>query len=302
LPRCLGLPAGGRCSPAFTLIELIVVVTVIIVILAIAVPGLSAMNAESRLTTAQQTINGALTQAYHLAWANRSLAALRLVPAEWDVQPDNAAAGKAGRQSLAIYSYVGTNVSETVSGFTIGPKEYFQRAKEFNSILMPEDVWAAPLEALSRYGNLAHSDGTVDLPFDLGPAFVLDGVLNQFRFNADRRNGDGTDFLNADDFLIVCDSQNGVRGTIPAPYALRAFVPNLGGSWGYEALDNGAPPGGNYQRYAFSGVVTYRREPFAQLGTAATGIQRQTLLREAGRAFLAHRYGGGLVPGLQRPQ
>jgi type II secretory pathway pseudopilin PulG len=298
-----------RLRSAFTIIELIVVVTVIIVILAIAVPGLSAMNAEARLTAAQQVINGALTQAYHLAWANRSLAALRLLPAEWDVQPDNAAAGRTGRQSLAIYSYVGTNVQENTSGggFTIGPKEYFQRAKEFNSALMPEDVWAAPLEALSVDSVNLTSSTTPGFGFAYSPfgsSFVLDGQIGWFAFDANRLDNDtesGT-FLNADDFLLVCDAQTGLRTATPTPYLLRANVPaDHAAQWGPEPSPD-LQHGPAYQRYSFSGVVTYRREPFAQLGTAATGIQRQTLLRESGRAFLAHRYGGGLVPGLQRPQ
>ena len=293
----------------FTIVELIVVVTVIVLILAFAVPGISAMNAEARLTTAQQTIHSAMTQAYNLALANRTPAALRLLPAEWDVQPDSQAAGRECRQALSIYTYVGTNVSESGSNFVLGPKEYFQRAKEFNSSLMPEDIWAAPLEALAPGGTLAHSDGTIEwLDAANWRDFWLTGRTDapKFAFDADKYSvNSDPNFLGADDFLIVCDPRTGLWSGMARPVLLKAYAPP-DRDW-YDIPEATPDPnsvvGPPYQRYSFTGVVTYRREAFATLaGTTNLAQARQDLLRQSGRAYAVQRFGGGLVPVLQRPQ
>jgi hypothetical protein len=122
------------------------VITVIVIVLALAVPGLATLNAEMRQTAAHQTLHSVTTRAYHLALANRALTAVRLFPGEWDVQEKPGAAG--GRQHLAIYQYVGATSSEDASRVEFG--EYFQKAAELESVRMPEDTWAAPLEALTR--------------------------------------------------------------------------------------------------------------------------------------------------------
>ncbi len=279
---------------------MILVVTVIVLVLAIAVPGLSAMNAEARLTAAQQTVQGMTTQAYNLALANRSMTAVRFFPSEWDTA-DPTQRSSAGRQHLAIYSYVGTMRDDGSLSFG----ERFERANDLSSAVMPEDVWAAPLEALATY-QVKLSDTNYD---SLGADFVLNGTANLFKFNADSATSSEPGvFLNADDFLIVCDPQTGIRTAMPAPFRMRAYVPKYSdGSWGYDADTSSTDPTDKtawYQRYSFSGVVTYRREPFLSLpgGAAAAGADRQAYLRETGRPFLVHRFSGGLLPALQRPQ
>jgi prepilin-type N-terminal cleavage/methylation domain-containing protein len=290
------VPAG------FTLVELIVVVTVIAIILVIAVPGLSVLNADARLTSAQQTINGVTTRAYSLALADRTMTAVRIFPGIWDVTGDSQAQAPADRQHLAIYRYVGITAREKPGSpgqFEIALSEYFERVRELESMRMPEDVWAAPLEALQTNGTLRHTDGTTTTYDQLGWKFVLDGKIGQFRYNADRKVGDGTDFLNADDFLIVCDPQSGVRSGSPAPFRLRAYAHDLQYEVDADPRDPNRHP---YQRYSFSGVVAYPREPFVSLGVAAGGDVRQDFLREKGRALMAHRFSGALFSGLQRPQ
>ena len=303
VPTCL-----RAFRPAFTLVELIVVVTVIILILAVAVPGLSAMNAEARLTSAQQTISGVTTRAFYLAMADRTMTAVRFFPGEWDVA-DKESQAPGGRQHLAIYSYVGKTSQELPPGsgnFFVSFGEYFERAKDLASVAMPDDVWAAPLEALSSQpAALLGPNGWSQYYRSIGQDFVLDGQRGMFAFNAERASGnsDSGSFLNADDFLIVCDPETGARRGMPTPFHLRAYVPKDG--WRIDADTSDTNPADArhwYQRYAFSGVVIYRREPFVALGAAASGYDRQQYLQTAGRPYLVHRFSGGLTPGKQAPQ
>jgi type II secretory pathway pseudopilin PulG len=286
------------CLRAFTIVELIVVVTVIVLILAVAVPGLSAMNAQARLVSAQQLINGVTTRAYFLSLADRAMTAVRFFPGAWDTIDKTEKQAPGGRQHLAIYSYIGTTVQENASGaFTVQFGEYFQRTKNMNSVVMPEDVWAAPIEALSS-ASVSLPGGPYN-PF--GPNFVLSGTAGQFAFNAERVSGsDGGGFLNADDFLIVCDPDTGVRTGTPQPYRVRAYVPKYSGSYPtYENFENQGP--GDpvaYQRYSFGGLITYRREAFA---VCRTGQECQDYLRYEGRPFMVHRFSGGLLSGAGRP-
>jgi prepilin-type N-terminal cleavage/methylation domain-containing protein len=294
------LPACPR--PAFTLIELLVVISVIVLVLAIAMPGLSAMNRDMRLTAAQQSINGALTTAYYHALADRSLTAVRFFPGAWDApDPESNAPSATGRQHMAIYSYVGSTVKEEPAGsgnFKVAFGEYFERTRDTSSVALPEEIWVAPLEAISRQAVELNPNAQYD---DFGPEFVLDGKLGEFRYNVDRgESSHGRDFLNADDFLIVCDPQTGVQTSVPRAYRMNAYSPS-------ERIEVSEDPGGNgtaawyFKRYSFSGVVTYRREALVALGATARGIDRYDLLQEDGRPFLVHRFSGALLPGLQRP-
>ena len=295
-------------QPAFTIVELIVVVTVIVLILAIAVPGLSAMNAQARLISAQQLINGVTTRAYFLALANRAMTAVRFFPGEWDTIDPSAKQVPVGRQHMAIFNYVGTTLRENPPGsgnFSIQLGEYLERVKNVNSVLLPDDVWVAPVEALQATGNIALSTGAATsynggAGANLGRDFVLAGQGGQFAFNADPTYCGN--FTNADDFLIVCDPDTGVRTGTPQPYHLRAYVPKMGNAWGYEADFSGNDSNDRtawYQRYNFSGLITYRREPFVAVGSDTS--KRQEYLRDEGRAFMVHRFSGGLVAGAGRP-
>ena len=282
----------------FTLIELIVVITVIVLILALAVPGLSEMSAQARLTSAKQAVNGVMTRAYYQALADMNMTAVRFFPGQWDAADESWKGSSSDRQHMAIYSYAGTSEREDGNDLYIEYDERFQRTPDVRSVRLPRDVWVAPLEALSR--DAMTLGRTTYNPF--GSRFVLDGEVDRFAFNADRGNSgsDGGRFLNADDFLIVCDPQTGIQAGVPRAFKLRAFVPEMGGAWGYDAEGDGvARP---YQRYSFSGVVVYRREPFAALGVDASGEERQGWLRETGRPYMAHRFSGGLMAGAQRPE
>ncbi len=297
-PACsLRRPVGA----GFTIVELVIVIAVIALILIIAVPGLSAMNADARLTGARQTINGVTTQAYYLALANRTMTAVRFFPGRWDTTADRTALNT-GRQHMAVYLYAGQTVRERQGGFEVALGEYFVRAPGLESVALPEDVWAAPLESLQAAGLLRHTDGRTTNYAQLGRDFVLSGTLNQFRYNADRNPGlgstDGGDFLTADDFLIVCDPETGVRAGPPRPYRLRAYAP----ACGYEV--DADPNSANlpHQRYSAGGLVVYRREAFVALGSSADGQVRQDYLRTRGRPYLVHRFSGGLLSGTQSPQ
>ena len=199
--------AASRSLPAFTLVELIVVITVIVLVLAIAVPGLSALNAQARLVSAQQIVNGLMTRAYYLALADRTMTAVRFFPGDWDSADTVVKHSTAGVQNMAVYSYVGTTARENPPGsgtFQVTLGEYFERTKDVASVALPDDVWAAPLESLRRSGQIGRSDGTSKFYTGNGSdtvaqQFVLNGQMGQFRYNADRwaTPTDGTDFLNA---------------------------------------------------------------------------------------------------------
>ncbi len=271
-------------------------ITVIVIILALAVPGLATLNAEMRQTAAHQTLHSVTTRAYHLAQASRTLTAVRLFPGEWDVSEKPGAAG--GRQHLAIYEYVGATSSEDATRVEFG--EYFQKARELESVKMPEDTWAAPLEALST------DPMTIEYtPYaSLGRDFVLPGDFGAFSVSADPRYAT-SDFLKADDFLLVCDPETGIRTGIPTACHLRAYNPLRGLEMSTAAPGKPLDERYWYTRYSFSGVVTYRREPFAALQNLPGGNEeqlRQEYLRQNGRAYLTHRFSGGLMPGAQRPQ
>ncbi|MCK4341272.1 MAG: prepilin-type N-terminal cleavage/methylation domain-containing protein [Phycisphaerae bacterium] len=289
----------------FTLVELIVVMTVIVLILALAVPGLSSMNAEARMTAAVQTVNGMMTQAYYLSVAESTMTAVRFVPSEWEVADDEGGSA-VGRQRVAVYKYVGTTDQDDGSGgFNVEYREYFKPAEGFSSVELPTNVWVAPLEALSDESvTLKREDpfGTYEISYnDFGPDCILDGEIGQFEYDALLGNGGGdqdAEFLNADDFLIVFDPQRGgLRSGLPKPFRLRAYSPTPPDGCGYET--DGEEFNEYYQRYNFSGVIFYRREPFVALGTGAAGWDRQDYLRGSGRPYLAQRYSGGLLSGMQ---
>jgi len=299
--RAAAAPCRAPCARwAFTIVELIVVVAVIALILVIAVPGLSALNADARLTGARQTINGVTTQAYYLALANRTMTAVRFFPGRWDTAKDRTALDTE-RQHMAVYVYAGQTVRENQGNFEVALGEYFVRAPGLESVAMPDDVWAAPLESLQAAGLLRHTNGTATSYAQLGSGFILNGTVNRFRYNADREPGqgyqtDGNDFLTADDFLIICDPATGVRAGPPQPFRLRAYAP----ACGYEVDQAPNNPALYHQRYSAGGLVVYRREAFVALGPDADGQVRQDYLRARGRPYLVHRFSGGLLPGVQR--
>jgi hypothetical protein len=275
-----------------------VVIGVIVLILALAVPGLSVMNAEARMTAATQTVNGTLTRAFYLAVSDVNMTAVRFLPANWDVDPN--ALDSAGRQHLAIYSYTGLAYDpDFLGGGKLRYEDYLIRHEGTESIALPADVWAAPLEALSDdVVQLVHeAPGTqgsylMNPPYRLGQQFVLTGQIGTFNVDAGDMSPASGRLLNADDFLIVIDPKSGVQARPLRPFRMRAFNPVVG----YDVDD--APPNNPsvyFQRYGFGGVVMYRRQPFVALGVNAAGRDRQAYLQQEGRPFVAQRYNASLT-------
>ncbi len=302
-------PTGRHAS--FTLVELIVVMTVIILVLALALPGLSGMNADARMTSAVQSISGMLQRAYYLSVAENTMTAVRFLPAEWDVSEDETP-GKVGRQRVAVYRYVGTTQGDPDDVTAVKFDEYFERVADIPSVELPKNVWAAPLEALSeesiRIGNPQLGNPQTFFPF--GAAFVLNGRIGPFAHDADTHGvyaNDGWDsgqfsegglFFQADDFMMVFDPQSGMLQGMPRPHKMKAYSPTR--EFEVTSAFN-AETTRPYQRFNFTGVVLYNREAFTALGANVDGEARQSLLQQMGRPYLAHRFSGGLLSGAQAP-
>jgi type II secretory pathway pseudopilin PulG len=264
-------------SYGFTIVELVVVVIIITLVLALVIPGLSAMATESRYSAATQTIRSAVTRAHVASQADRNMVALRFVPDEWDTQADAEQKPPQGRQHMVTYAYRTTTDVEVSGGFEVQYQERFERREDSKSVALPTDIWAAPVEALSR--TTAVRNG------------VLEGTIGQFELDPTR-----TAFLPADDFLIVFDPQTGLQG------AVRAASPNDWTRYPLLATDFTATPfreRPDVRRFNFAGVVLYRREPFTALGRDAAPDDREPVLRRFGRPYFVHRSGGGLVTGLE---
>ncbi|MBU0637945.1 MAG: hypothetical protein KKB50_03705 [Planctomycetes bacterium] len=272
-----------RPSPAFTIVELIVVITVIVIILAIAIPGLSAMTAEARFSAAQQSINGVLTRAHITALADMSITAVRFMPGRWD-RVERMESQEAGDEQHAVtYKYVCSTDQFSGSNVNVAFSERFERLKGSAPLRLSSSTWVAPVEALATETTslVGHAS-----PYgNFGADFVLAGVPQTFKRDA----GDPS-FFNADDFLIVFDPRTGVRG---APEKSQLVGADLEGPGNVVESTN-------IQRYNFSGIVIYKREPFLEVAGSANGADRQLALRRFGRPFFVHRHSGALVMGVQR--
>lgn len=273
-----GANAVGR-RPAFTIVELAIVITLVVIVLALAVPSLSAMNAEARLTSATQTISATLRRAYFLAVGDVNMSAVRFLPAEWSAQSEGGNAVNADRQHMMIYRYAGkTYDPQAPDADVVNYQEYFEPREGVEPVALPEGVWVAPLEALENGIN--------------GQRW-LTGTFGEFAVDAEAAGAGG--FVDADDFLIVIDPHTGVRMGAPQAFPLRSYAPHVG----YEIHANPGD-GKPFQRYSFSGVVVYRRDALVSVG--ANPAERQAFLQDEGRAFMVHRYSGGLMEGLGRPE
>lgn len=300
-----------RPHAGFTIVELVVVITVIALLLAIVIPGLSAISSESRFSSAVQQLNGTVTRAYYYAVGDGRMTALRFVRGDWDQDPSAEQQLPRGRMHVVTMSYTGTTAANPEQPENIEFGEYFERRPDTESQILPDDIWAAPLAAQdAQPGRYYYSDANGEIfptpatVNNLGRDFVLKAqpaaTLGQpFLLNAGESQG--LRFAHADDFLIVFDPASGLRTGLPAPMPLKAYDPVAG----YErAVSDGFPPI-PFQRYSFSGIVVYRRDPFLALNdlsqTVRAGAQQDHLRRE-GRPFLVHPFGGGLVMGSQYGQ
>ncbi len=245
-------PRGAR---AFTLTELLVVISIIVIILSVAVPALSSISRQSRENASAQLLNVMVTRAFYTAIATRSQAAVRFVPGAWDFEESRDRQNPAGRQHMAIFRLA----SSTENPVSKGPQFYerFVRLEKSESVPLPENVWAAPIEALSRAPvrpACACWDGS-QLPDNWRTVpnegeYILTGRpgigSNGFALSETfcwrecrvRTSSLGPtiatappssysiegDFLNADDFMIVVDANAGVLPKF-AEYPLFAFDP-----------------------------------------------------------------------------
>jgi prepilin-type N-terminal cleavage/methylation domain-containing protein len=314
-----------RSKIAFTLIELLVVLAVIGLVLALAMPALTSMNTEARLTNAVQTIKGQVTRAYFNGVADGTLTAVRFMPAQWD-DGDKGKTGAVGKQRMVLYRWTSTTIdANDPLAQRVGFDEYFTRVPNAPAVDLPDDVWVAPLEALSNEPATLKPDPellggsfgapqpwTYPSPPGFGAGFVLDGTVGKFRYDANRCNRpemDGADFLNADDFMLVFEPKAGLRTGTPQAYRMQAYAaPDIVQNR-YESISDptyAASPPRSYRRYGFSGLVIYPRSQLTVLGPTATGgLRKQTLddllKRGDARPYLVQRFGGGLLYGGAQP-
>lgn len=269
--------------------------SVIVLLLAVAVPSLSAMNADARLRNTKQTIDNALTRAYYLSVAERCMTAVRFMPTQWtdDADSDANATGATGQQ-IVIYRYTSTDSADPNNPELVRYAEFFQRAAGIGTLELPEGVWVAPVEALSNQ-QVTYYDNGVSEPYNLDE-LMLTGNIGEFYYNPVPHDTNGGDWnaLVADDFLIVFDPETGLVRGAPEPYRIKAYSPIE--KFETHAENPSLPDTQQvpFQRYGCAGVIVYQREQFEALGTSANYEDRQSLLRREGAAFLAQPNGGGL--------
>lgn len=295
-----------------------VVMGIIILVLAFGIPAFNNISIQSRQSAAVQILNGVCTRAYSAAISNKSLTAVRLLPASWDQDP-SAGSGLASDlskyQKAITYRWVSsyedpTNPTGTGNVTRSVVDERFERMIDGPEGLLPSDTWAAPVEALDakspilRNGvNLGDAtlSGRINTP--LNPSFALDP------------NGAGETFFDADDFLIVFDPKSGlVSNQGQQLWRMRGLdVDPNHAPWGYDSSKK-APKEtcGNwssglgafspaFQRFNYTGVVIYRREPLVAVGTSesVTPEARRGVLERHGKSYFVNRSGGTLMAGNQ---
>ena len=294
-----GPPTGklrGSTPPrrAFTVVELAVVIGIIVLLVALAVPAFNSMSVQSRHASAVQSINGILTRTHIAAIGERSMMAVRFGPAAWDLDQTAEGAADKNRQVAVTYRYM-TSVEEPFNPGNVYYDERFVRREESQPIRLPSDVWVAPAEGLLSQNLYGYSN--------FGADFVLRGNVGQFELEAlDQSGAVNAEFYNADDFLVVFDPHTGLMGGgRPSAFGLRAYDPVNGvesaGNW--RGANANPPWNPEFNRFAFTGLVIYPREPFVALGANADGTDRQELLRRIGRAYYVNRHSGVLVAGEQ---
>jgi prepilin-type N-terminal cleavage/methylation domain-containing protein len=323
-PLRAGVPA---CLRAFTLVELLVVVAIIAVILGIGLPAFNSMTAQSRKAKARQLLQGALTRASVLSVADRNLIAVRVFPSAWDQSGRSTAdtpsgAAGVGAQTLALYKYVTRAERPLVTNGASDPTvvmyvDRFERVPDSPSIVMPPDVWLAPVEALitGPNGNRAQVDRNGD--GSLGAADIaldeLDGTPGWFDLDCDPRTNSNKRMVIADDFLFVFDPEQGLVSSRGRPaWKMLAYDPrpdngpNSGVTGGLETGGefsyNSATGRGDYvigrtfQRMNFTGAVIYDRSRFSPLGSPDL---RGAMLAREGLPLYAVGGSGNLTTGGQ---
>ena len=289
---------------AFTAIELMVVMAIIILVLAFGIPAFNNISVQSRQSAAVQILNGVCTRAYTAAITNKSLTAVRLLPAAWDqdASAGNGAASDLSKYQKAItYRWVSSYEDPNPGNGNISRAivdERFERMIDGPEGLLPGDTWAAPVEALDGSSSILRNgvrlgDATLSgrINTTLNPSFAFDP------------NAAGETFFDADDFLLVFDPKSGlVPNQAQQLWRLKAYDANTSsptyrqetcGSW------TGAQYSPAFQRFNYTGVVIYRREPMLALGTSesVTPAARRGVLERHGKPYFVNRSGGTLMAG-----
>ncbi|RMF72897.1 MAG: type II secretion system protein [Planctomycetota bacterium] len=283
------------------MIELIVVLGIIGLVLGIGLPAFNQMSRQSRKNQAEQLLNGAMLRAHVTAVSSRSLVAARIVPGEWTVRTEDdltTARALAGRQVVELYQY-SFSWADPTDIEKVEFDERFERLRDVPPIVLPPDIWAAPAEAAKD------PKSGLNNPYDW--TAIVDGQIGRFEVDAAR---DGEDFYDADDFLIVFDPQTGVQASSwPAG---SAGNPELRRSaWrmnAYDPVEEAVIPyelqSGNtlnfsrpFQRFNFTGVAIYERQPFLDYTQGLRPLDRQRWLRDFATVFYVNRRGGDLVAG-----
>lgn len=284
-------------TAGFTLVELLVVISVIGIILLITLPGLSGMLRQVRNDAAAKTVSSYISKAYFRAVADSNTTAVRIFPGAWDFSElAEINTQSVGRQHLALYSFRGDY--RDASGLIQPPNagiytEYFARISEEDSLVLPAEVWAAPAETVS-------TDAATNANSPYRDALV--GQRDFFAFS----NEANTNFLDADDFLLVFDPQDGLRGGFPSSNLMKLFDARANRPTNDPSEWLGRNPwnSANVERFLrknYTGLAFYNRNDFATLDRAPTapaaGDVRQQWLQQNATPLFVRRHGGGLVAG-----
>lgn len=326
---------GARRVRAFSLIELIVVTVIIALILLVGLPAFNSLSLQSQFSKTQQLVNGVSTRAHLLALHDRVFTAVRVVPADWEIDPAGTSSGpnnkSNGRQALVTYSYKASSIPEGAASDADGDgvpdpqfSERFERVRGGPSAVLSTEVWLAPAECLLQ----STPDG-----YD-GDRW-LDGAIGRFR--ADAVDSDATEagtrnFFDADDFLLVYSPDGGIRPTRtsrsspsltrePWPMKSMFVFQQPGVNWrqpvaadniglqrqrdtGYEVTGNGVTnvdltkP---FRRYSAAGVILYERQRLEALGVEQSGAvqiaKRREIIRQSGRTYFVSPSDGTLLGG-----
>ena len=290
---------------AFTVTELLVVTAVILLILGIGVPAFNSMTRDARFAQSVSRLNGMLSRAAITAQADNTSTLVRFAPAEWELDPnlpigagDDARRRLTGRMRASLYRYrsflenpaQAGQAAEDPNNFLYS--EVFRRSDDTEEVVLPPDVWAAPVEALSDTMRL---DSRLHL---------LNGQWGnpQQNFVQYWYTGSNT-FLDADDFTIVFDPGRGLRrGQVTGPNMNRDAYQQAAS---VDLTVNNPDPSDNrrdvsVKRRFFSGVVFYQRSAFEAFGNDTirpTTEARLNLLLRSGQPFYMDAAGGGLIRG-----
>lgn len=298
------MASDGRRAPAFTIVELLVVIGIIVLIVGFGVPAFNALIAQQRQNKTYQLLNGTLTHAHVISQADQTFTAVRMLPAEWHFNPEQVRVeALAGRQVMTTYRYRQATMPDPDVPARIHFEERFEPAGDGPTHVLPTDTWIAPLEALDTTRYVP--DRPAPVGYSIGD-HVLSGTIGRFERNANSRENGSERFLDADDFLFVFDPRTGLFPSLNRrPWLLVGYDPTPGVEREWAGMRDGYgqlyPAREKYQRFNFTGAVIYPREPFAAqglFGESSDELQnRREILRNFGQNYYVNPRGGSLIAG-----